>query len=112
MYFLNPATDTVEDILSGQYALGIPLERIVADTKRDIEQFRRRPEDQIGRIGRSRYLNHNAQVVAGTRIATSAIRRLHEDGYSVEQIIGEYPDLTEADVRAALAHEERLSAAT
>ncbi len=108
--FVNPETDRVEDVLSGQYALGIPLKTIVADTKRDIEQFRQRSAEQIGQIDRSQQLNHNAWVVAGTRIPTRAIHRFHEDGYTVEQIIKEYPDLTEEDVKAALAHEEKLSA--
>ena len=109
--FYNSETGTVEDILNGQYALGIPLRKIVDDTRRDVEQFRRRSEDQVGRIERSRHLNHNAWVVAGTRIPTSAIRRLHEDGYTTDQIIKEYPDLTEDDVRAALAHEKSISSA-
>ena len=52
----------------------------------------------IGRIAQHRYVSHNAPVVAGTRIPTAAIRRFKEAGYSVGQIIKEYPDLTDHDM--------------
>lgn len=109
--FYNPESDTVEDVLNGQYALGIELKTIVEDTERDVEQFKQRSEEQIGQIERSRYLNRNAWVIAGTRIPTSAVRRLYEDGYTIGKIIEEYPDLTKDDVQAALAHEKDRSSA-
>jgi uncharacterized protein (DUF433 family) len=56
-------------------------------------------------------VSHNAWVVAGTRIPVAAIRRFKDAGYSVDQIIQEYPDLTPQDVEAALAHQEEPSAA-
>ena len=53
----------------------------------------------------------NAPVIAGTRIPTAAIRRYQEAGYTVEQILAEYPDLTPHDVEAALKYEENRTAA-
>lgn len=103
--FFNPETDRIEDVLSGQYALGIPLKTIVADTRRDVEQLHRRDEGQIGKIQRARYVSHNAWVVAGTRISVAAIKRFAEDGFSVGQILQEYPTLTEADIKAAIKHD-------
>lgn len=103
--FFNPETDRIEDVLSGQYALGIPLETIVADTKRDVEKLQTRDEDQIGKIQRARYVSHNAWVVAGTRIPVAAIKRFVEDGFSVEQIMQEYPTLTKADIEAAIQYQ-------
>jgi len=50
-------------------------------------------------------------MVAGTRIPTRAIRNFKEAGYTVDQIIAEYPDLTPRDVEAALKHEEANAAA-
>ncbi len=50
-----------------------------------------------------------AWVLAGTRIPTGAIRRFAEAGYTVNQILREYPSLTREDVAAALAHEEALA---
>lgn len=100
------------DVLSGQHELpAIPLRKVIADTRRDIEQLRRRPRDKIGKVERSRRVLRNAPVVAGTRIPTAAIRRLKEDGFTVEQILKEYPDLTADDVEAALRYEESIAAA-
>jgi len=47
-------------------------------------------------------ISGNAPVMAGTRIRVVSIRRLHEDGYTVGEILAEYPHLTEADMSVAL----------
>jgi DNA-binding transcriptional MerR regulator len=107
---INPETDKHEEVLSGQYVLPIELKKIMRDTSKNIEVMSKRRPDLIGRVARHRAICHNAWVVAGTRIPVGAIRRLHEDGFSVEQIIAEYPDLTPADVEAALNHEVAAAA--
>jgi DNA-binding transcriptional MerR regulator len=99
------------EIVSRQYVMGISLAIVVEDTKRDVAKLRQRSADQIGHVSRSRYVSHNAWVISGTRIPTATIRRFSEAGYSVEQIIAEYPDLTPADVKAALDHEKVSAAA-
>jgi uncharacterized protein (DUF433 family) len=100
------------DAVTGQLILPtIPLEQIVSDTKRAAAELRSRPADTPGRVTRSRYVNHNAWVIAGTRISTRSIREFHNAGYSSEQIMGEYPDLTDADIQAALDHEDKTTAA-
>jgi uncharacterized protein (DUF433 family) len=109
--FHDPRSGRLQEIVSGQYVIGIPLKKIVSDTRRDVEKLRRRGDEKVGKIERSRYVSHNAWVIAGTRIPTSAIRRFKEAGYTADQIITEYPDLTERDIEAALAHEENANAA-
>jgi uncharacterized protein (DUF433 family)/DNA-binding transcriptional MerR regulator len=118
LYVLNrrvivhePGSGRLHDAVSGQYVLGIPLKKIVADTKRDAERLLRRPDAKIGRVGHSRRVLRNAPVIAGTRIPTAAIRRYREARFTVEQIIAEYPDLTPRDVEAALKYEESSAAA-
>jgi uncharacterized protein (DUF433 family) len=49
---------------------------------------------------------HNASVIAGTRIPTNAIYDLHHAGFSIPQIVSEYPRLTEKDIRAAIQFEQ------
>ena len=61
--------------------------------------------DQIGKLSRNRYVVHNAWVVCGTRIPTTAIWNYHVAGYAPEAIVQEYPRLTPADVRAAIEFE-------
>jgi uncharacterized protein (DUF433 family)/DNA-binding transcriptional MerR regulator len=108
--FVNPITGTPEDVLSGQYLLGIPLNKVIEDTKNDVIAFRSRPANTVGHLSRNRSVVRNALVVSGTRIPVSAIVRLREDGYTVDQIIDEYPDLTPEDVQAALAHGRDVAA--
>jgi len=118
LYVLNrrvivhePGSGRLSDAVSGQYVLPISLKRIVADTKRDAEKLLRRPDAKIGKVEKSRRVLRNAPVIAGTRIPTAAIRRYNEAGFTVDQIIAEYPDLKPHDVEAALKYEENNAAA-
>jgi len=45
-------------------------------------------------------------VIAGTRIPVTLILNLLRHGYSFEQVIEDYPILTEDDIKAALAYAE------
>lgn len=103
--FVNPETGMPEEVVSKQYLLGIPLKKVIKDTTADIVRLRQRPEESFGKVSRDRSIARNAWVVAGTRITVGAIKRLNEDGYSIEKIIEEYPDLTTEDVEAALRHD-------
>lgn len=96
---------------SGQIVADVPLRRVMGDVENAARALRDRPPEQIGKVERHRSIAHNAWIVAGTRIPTRAVKRFHDAGYSIEAIIREYPSLTEADVRAALAHEEEAAAA-
>ncbi len=108
--FHEPGTHKPREVVSGQYVIGIPLSGVVNDAKRDVKKLAQR-HDGVGTVERSRHVAHNAWVVGGTRIPTAAIMRFHEAGYTVAQIIKEYPALTAKDVRAALKHESTGMAA-
>jgi len=108
--FVDPQYGHRQEIVSGQYLLGIPLSKVINDTKNDIIAFRSRPANTVGHLSKNRSIARNALVVAGTRIPVGSIVRLHEDGYTVDQIIAEYPDLTPEDIEAALAHGRRAVA--
>jgi uncharacterized protein (DUF433 family) len=108
--FVNPETNQLEGVLSGQYLLGIPLKKIMDDTSAEIVSISQRRKDTVGQIVRNRAIARNAWVVSGTRIPVGSIQRLHEDGYSEEQIVAEYPDLTPEDIRAALSHKDTRAA--
>lgn len=108
--FREPETGKIRGVLDKQY-VNIPLKTIIEDIAEKSNKLRERSADQFGRIVRNRYVAHNAWVLAGTRIPAGAVRRFREAGYSTKEIIGEYPSLTEKDVRAALRHEARLAKA-
>lgn len=97
----------LREVLSGQYVNGLALEEVISDMRRAVDQLQRRRDDQIGAITRSRFVNHNVAVIAGTRIPISAIQDFAAAGYTTKQIIEEYPDLTERDVTAALAYDKK-----
>ena len=109
--FHEPGTDLPQEVVSGQYVIGLLLKTIISDTTKDVEKMHRRDPAKIGQIERSRYINRNAWVVGGTRIPIAAIRHFKDAGYTDEQVIAEYPDLTLKDIQAALHHEEKETAA-
>ena len=102
--FVEPGTDQYREILSKQYVIEIPLSVVVSDTKRDVERLQEREKEDVGKVARGRNVRHNALVIAGTRIAVKTIKRFAEYGYSIKQIMKEYPTLTEIDIKAALKH--------
>ena len=102
--FDETGTGRLREVLSDQYVNGLALGEVISDMRQAVERLRQRRDDQIGQIMRSRFVNHNAAVIAGTRIPVSAVRDFAEAGYTPGQIIKEYPDLTEQDVAAALAY--------
>ena len=53
---------------------------------------------------------HGQPVVAGTRIPVELILDHLAEGYSGEDIIVEYPQLTKSDIRAAIRYASRLVA--
>ena len=107
----DPKAQMPREIVSGQYAIpSIALAAEVSDTKRAVEQFRKRSPKNIGHIEQHRATVQNAPVIAGTRITVAAIKRFNEAGYSARQIIEQYPDLTEEDVKAALAYRKGAAA--
>lgn len=52
---------------------------------------------------------HGKPVIAGTRIPVYAVLNLLAGGFSPEQVVKEYPDLTLEDVQACLAYAARLA---
>ncbi|MEF2071894.1 DUF433 domain-containing protein [Consotaella aegiceratis] len=102
--FDNPDSERREEVVSGQGVLKIPLEIVRANMRENVNQLWRRDPLQIGRIDRRKGVAHNRAVLAGTRIPVASIRAFVDEGYNVEQILAEYPTLTEADVRAAMEY--------
>ena len=102
--FDDPDAGRQREIVSGQYLIGIKLNEILSDTKRDVESLSARSQDQQGRIVQSRTVAHNPPVISGTRVPVRSIKEFHDAGYTIEEIVNEYPSLTDGDVRAAIGH--------
>lgn len=108
VYFEHPTTGQV---VSARYphqaVIPISIGSVINEVRAVSERLRERAPEQIGRIVKNRYVAHNACVLAGTRIPTSAVWNLYQAGYSEEQIIQEYPRLTLADVEAVIRFEQQ-----
>jgi len=103
---LNPDAYLSARRMPGQRVIAIELEELARRVETIALRMRRRLRAQVGRIERNRYVVHNAPVLAGTRIPTSAVWNLHEAGFDTARIIREYPRLKPDDVTAAIAYEK------
>lgn len=101
-----------EEIAAKQY---LTPTLVLAEVSRDVEQFvdrlRQRKAATIGQVTRSRSIQSNAWVVAGTRVPVAAVRSLHRAGLSAPQIVEQYPTLTAKDIETALAQVDPKQAA-
>lgn len=103
VHWVEPESGLPQDVASKQYALQpIDLDSVVNAIRGDMKEIIKRDSNKVGKIERVRSLNKSSPVIAGTRITVDAILRYHSAGYSVDQILAEYPDLKKADVKSAL----------
>jgi DNA-binding transcriptional MerR regulator len=109
VYFNEPGTGRARGVLDGQYSL-LPISSVMEDVRKEADRLRHRAPDQIGKFEKHRYVSHQAEVIAGTRIRVATILHFLQAGYSVTDIIKEYPSLSEADVEAVKRHGTGIAA--
>jgi DNA-binding transcriptional MerR regulator len=102
VHVVEPNTGRTRDVMSGQYVL-LPIIDVVEDVKKSVAKLGERDATQFGKIERSRNVSHNARVFAGTRVPVRAVKHFLEDGFSIDQILKEYPSLTRADIEVVAA---------
>jgi DNA-binding transcriptional MerR regulator len=102
VHFDEPDTGRTRNVMSGQYVL-LPIIDVVEDVKKSVARLDERDASQLGRIEQKKSVSHNARVFAGTRVPVRAVRHFLEDGFSVGEILKEYPSLTKADIEAVAA---------
>lgn len=76
----------------------IDLPTVASEVAKKTAELRKRNNDQIGVTERHKFVAHNANVLAGTRIPVTAIESFIRAGYSDSAIVKEYPTLTKFDV--------------
>jgi|HubBroStandDraft_4_1064222.scaffolds.fasta_scaffold04049_6 uncharacterized protein (DUF433 family) len=106
----EPGSELPQEVASGQYVSAVVLNDVVQTTKQAVDNLQGK-RTRFGSVEKSRYVMRNAAVISGTRIPVNTIKRFAEAGYTVQQIITEYPDLTEQDVQAAIQYKESSTAA-
>jgi uncharacterized protein (DUF433 family) len=100
--FDEPETGRPREVVSGQFVEEYKLQEIIRETGSEIERLKERVADDVGQVVTLRGVQRGALIVAGTRVPVASIQRLREDGYSVDQILNEYPRLERKDVEAAI----------
>lgn len=98
---VNPETEQLEDAASQQLVLQIPLKVVSQNMEDAIDRLNDRSA-QSPEISRSVAIAGNQYVVKGTRIPVASIKEFSNAGYSVDQILEQYPSLSETEVRAAI----------
>lgn len=88
------------------------IEAVVLSTRRDARSVFARSTDARGRIGQRKGLVGGKPVVQGTRIPTATLFAFYKDGFSIPEILRQYPSLSRDDVEAAIAFEKKRSKAS
>lgn len=105
VYFQRPSDQSYEDAGSGQLVLHhIPIRRVIGEVTEAVNKLKRRDPETIGRITKVRNVRGSEAIIEGTRIPVTTIKDFYDEGYTIPEILKEYPTLTERDVRAALRH--------
>ncbi len=89
----------------------VPLRPVVASLHSAISELNRRDKAKIGKVIQAKFIAQGQPVIEGTRIPVSMIKSFAAGGYSAARIIKEFPELTEADVMAAIVYESAGAAA-
>lgn len=94
----------------GQYVGShIELNTVASEVAAKAKELRNRHRSLLGATEKHRYVAHNAEVVAGTRIPVRAIQSFIEAGYSDAEIMEEYPSLTEIDLKFIRSNYKRVA---
>lgn len=100
--FDNPETGEKEEVASGQGVLQIPLLVVSGNMEEAVKTMRQRNAASIGKIEKKRGVSHSKPVISGTRIPVKSVQAFSEAGYSIDEIMKQYPTLTREDIRAAI----------
>lgn len=108
--FENPATAELEEVVSRQRVLNIPLRVVIRNTRNRIAALNDRSAE-VGHFQQRRYVAQNERVFAGTRIPLATVLQFAEAGYSQAQIRREYPVLELEEIGSAIAQAKGTVAA-
>lgn len=91
--------ETGEDTLPN-----IPLPSVITSVQRDAQEMTERGDGAFGQTSKNRHVARNALVFKDTRIPIDLVKEYLADGYSVADILSEYPSLVCEDVEAAIRY--------
>ncbi len=109
VHFKHPASGIIEGAVSGQFGATIPLESVAEEVRLKANKLQQRNSDKVGTIEKHKFVMGNVPVFGGTRIPIANVISLVTAGYSAEEIIDEFPDLTQQDIDLAVSVKDELT---
>ena len=105
VFYIDPRTGPMSARAVGQEAavFDLSMRDLRSGLEATIDKLTRRP---LGRIVKARQVQGSTPVVEGTRVPTSTIAQMRDEGWGARRIIAALPSLTSTDVRAALEYED------
>jgi uncharacterized protein (DUF433 family) len=99
IYFQHPDGTWEGDLRSDQLVMHEVIE--LDPIRARIRRATRRTESDFGKVERHRGRRASNDVFAGTRLPVQTVVSWLQNGFTAEQVIDAYPDLTLADVQVA-----------
>lgn len=109
--FDDPRDQKRKEVVSEQRVFDIPLRIAISDTRQALAKLNQRDASEVGHVVKQRFVMQGEPVFDGTRIPVATVLRYLEAGYDTGAIIKAFPDLTEADVDAAISFKNGTCAA-
>lgn len=101
--FHDDEKDEYYEPVTNQKVMKIPLRVVRSDMRNAVQDLWTREDDMYGQMAQARRVVHNEVVFAGTRITLKSVLDFWHAGYTVEQIIREFPTLTPRDIEMAIS---------
>ena len=92
----------LEDAVIGQKIIRVDMRAEYEKVEGRVASLYQRDKDSVGKIWRQHRVVNRKPVIAGTRIKVDSIKAFARAGYSIDQILLEYPDLELEDIKAAI----------
>ena len=102
VYFKNESGNFVNSETDEETLPDIPLPRVIAEITHEAKALEVRPTDAFGKKVRRPKVARKAEVFQGTRIPVDMVKEYFDEGLGIEEILSDYPTLTEADIEAAV----------
>jgi uncharacterized protein (DUF433 family) len=85
----------------------VDLSEVTAFIEHGVRKLEERRPEEIGQVARNRWIMSGVPIIAGTRIPTQTIAWFHDNGYTLDWIVENFPRLMPEDVQAAIAFEKK-----
>jgi DNA-binding transcriptional MerR regulator len=89
-------------VIDGQRTC-IELSSVIEEVTEEARQLRQRDPSTIGKTVKSKFVLHNSERIAGTRIPVATVVGYLKSGAAATEVIDAYPDLTIEDIEAVQA---------